>query len=308
MIKTIDYYNQNAETFFAATATVNMEPVYQRFLHWLPPTGRILDAGCGSGRDAKAFAEKGYSVDAFDASPALAKLASEFTGQSVEVMSFLDFDRDQHYDGIWACASLLHVPTVDLAHALQRLWRGLKPSGVLYVSFKHGTAEREQGGRVFTDTTEAQLRNWVHALEGVASTDIWLTADQRPDRHEEWVNGLFRKAPVPAQTGKLTTGGSDTFLPKLVHEIAHATHIDISVSFIMASGLTLLMPDLQAALRPEQESSRLPVKVRVLTGDYLDVTDVEACRLLMLLKDSHSAKACGTLAMSYCTTRKPMYC
>ncbi len=84
---------------------------------------------------------------------------------------------------------------------------------------------------------------------------------------------------------KLTTGGADSFLPKLVHEIAHATHIDISVSFIMTSGLSLLMPDLQSALQPEQESSRQPAKIRVLTGDYLDITDVEACRLLMLLKD-----------------------
>ena len=285
MKKNIDYYNQNAETFFTSTALVNMEPVYQRFLHLLPPTGRLLDAGCGSGRDAKAFAEKSYNVDAFDASPALAKLASDYTGLSVEVMSFLDFDRHQHYDGIWACASLLHVPEADLPQALQRLWRGLKPNGVLYVSFKHGTAEREHGGRVFTDATEGQLRAWTKALEGVASTDIWLTTDQRPDRQEEWVNGLFCKAPITMPADKLTTGGADTFLPKLVHEIAHATHIDISVSFIMTSGLTLLMPDLEAALRPEPESKRHPAKIRVLTGDYLDVTDVEACRLLMLLKD-----------------------
>jgi len=283
--QTIDYYNKNAETFFAATATVNMEPVHQRFLKLLPPTGRVLDAGCGSGRDTKAFAEKGYIVDAFDASPELAKLASEFTGQPVEVVSFLEFDRDQIYDGIWACASLLHVAEADLVQALQRLWRSLKRGGVLYVSFKHGTAEREHGGRIFTDATEAQLRNWFQALEGVTHTDIWLTSDQRPDRQEEWVNGLFQKAQAHNPGPKLTTGGADTFLPKLVHEIAHATHIDISVSFIMTSGLTLLMPDLQAALCPERESKRHPAKVRVLTGDYLDVTDVEACRLLMLLKD-----------------------
>ena len=291
MTKTIDYYNQNAEAFFGATATVNVEPLYERFLSVLPPTGRVLDAGCGSGRDAKAFADKGFSVDAFDASHELAQLASDFTGQRVEVMSFLDFDRRHIYDGIWACASLLHVSQPDLEQALQRLWRGLKPDGVLYVSFKHGTGEREQGGRVFTDATEAQLQSWVQALDGVVSTDIWLTVDQRPNRQEEWVNGLFRKAPepAPAHAGKLTTGGADPFLPKLVHEIAHATHIDISVSFIMTSGLTLLMPDLQAALRPEQESVRPPAKVRVLTGDYLDVTDVEACRLLMLLKD-HGAE------------------
>ena len=290
MTNSIDYYNENAETFFAATATVDMEPVYQRFLHLLPPAGRLLDAGCGSGRDAKAFAQKGFSVDAFDASPELAKLAAVFTGHPVEVMSFLEFDRHHQYDGIWACASLLHLPEVELAQAFQRLWRGLKPDGVLYVSFKHGTGEREQGGRVFTDATEAKLRYWAQALEGLASTDLWLTADQRPDRQEEWVNGLFRKASAPATTRKLTTGGgADPFLPKLVHEIAHATHIDISVSFIMTSGLSLLMPDLQAALSPELESARQPAKVRVLTGDYLDVTDVEACRLLMLLKD-HGAE------------------
>ena len=123
MMKTIDYYNQNAETFFAATATVNMEPVYQRFLQLLPPTGRVLDAGCGSGRDAKAFADRGFTVDAFDASPELAKLASTLIGQPVEVMSFADFDRHQMYDGIWACASLIHVPVIDLAQTMQRLWR-----------------------------------------------------------------------------------------------------------------------------------------------------------------------------------------
>ncbi len=209
MTTSIDYYNQNAEAFFDATASVNMEPLYQHFLSLLPPTGRLLDAGCGSGRDAKAFADKGFSVDAFDASPELAKLASDFTGQTVEVMSFLDFDRHHHYDGIWACASLLHVPEAELVQALQRLWHGLKPDGVLYVSFKHGTGEREQGSRVFTDTTEAQLKSWVMALDGLASTDIWLTADQRPDRQEEWVNSLFRKAPAAAS--KLTTGSTDTF-------------------------------------------------------------------------------------------------
>jgi SAM-dependent methyltransferase len=269
MTNSIDYYNDNAETFFAATANVDMEPVYQRFLRLLPPAGRLLDAGCGSGRDAKAFAQKGFIVDAFDASPELAKLAAAFTGQPVEVMSFLEFDRHHLYDGIWACASLLHVPEVELAQVFQRLWHGLKPNGVLYVSFKQGRDEREQGGRVFTDATEDKLRNWMKALEGLASTDIWCTADQRPDRQEQWVNGLIRKAPSPAPARKLTTGGADPFLPKLVHEIAHATHIDISVSFIMTSGLSLLMPDLQAALCPELESARQPAKVRGADGGLL---------------------------------------
>jgi len=131
MTNSLDYYNESAEAFFTATVTVDMEPVYQRFLRLLSPAARLLDAGCGSGRDAKAFAQQGFCVDAFDASPELAKLAAAFTGRPVEVMSFLEFDRHHLYDGIWACASLLHVPEVDLAQVFQRLWSGLKPGGVL---------------------------------------------------------------------------------------------------------------------------------------------------------------------------------
>lgn len=130
MTNTIGYYNENAEAFFAATTTVDMEPVYQRFLRLLPPAGHLLDAGCGSGRDTKAFAQKGFSVDAFDASPQLAKLAAAFTGRPVEVMAFLEFERHHRYDGISACASLLHVPEVELVQVFQRLWHGLNPGGV----------------------------------------------------------------------------------------------------------------------------------------------------------------------------------
>ena len=72
-----DYYRQNAEPFFSATVQVDMTPLHERFLATLPAGARILDAGCGSGRDAKAFAERGHAVAAFDASPELARLAAD---------------------------------------------------------------------------------------------------------------------------------------------------------------------------------------------------------------------------------------
>lgn len=196
MTKSVDYYDSNAKTFFDATVAVDMTPLHERFLSLLPPNGRVLDAGCGSGRDAKEFAERGFRVDAFDASPELAKLASDYTGLSVEVMSFLEFDRHNFYDGIWACASVLHVAEGLVETALKRLWRGLKPTGVLYLSFKDGVGEREQGGRVFTDATSAQLTSWMQNMDSLVSTDIWQSTDQRPDRQETWVNGIFRKAPL----------------------------------------------------------------------------------------------------------------
>lgn len=283
MTQTIDYYNRNAETFFQTTASVDMEPLYARFLNLIGSKGLLLDAGCGSGRDAKAFKERGYEVDAFDASIELAQRATSHTGIPVAVMSFLDFNSTELYDGIWACASLLHLPQADVSTAMQRLWQGLKSGGVLYVSFKLGAGERIHGERHFTDLDEASLRALIQSLPDVTHTETWITEDRRPDRSEHWVNGLFRKAITASQ--KLTTGGDDPFLPKLVHEIAHATDIDISVGFIMTSGLRLLMPDLHSVLKPDPDSQRTPTRLRVLTGDYLDVTDVEACRLLMLLKD-----------------------
>ncbi len=70
MTDTHSYYEQNAEQFFADTVDVDMSVLYARFLESIPAGGYILDAGCGSGRDSKAFASSGYRVAAFDASPA----------------------------------------------------------------------------------------------------------------------------------------------------------------------------------------------------------------------------------------------
>lgn len=283
MTHTLDYYNRNAETFFQTTADVDMTPLYERFIKLVGKEGHILDAGCGSGRDARAFKQMGYQVSAFDASVKLAQLAQTHAGITVDVLSFTDFCAVNQFDGIWACASLLHLRQSELPDAFARLWRGLKPGGVLYVSFKLGDGERVHGERFFTDMNGETLRGLLHALPGVDHRETWITEDRRPDRCEHWINGLFTK--TTNATRKLSTGGNDPFLPKLVHEINRAHEIDISVSFIMSSGLKLLMPDLHSALKPGVDALRAPARVRVLTCDYLDVTDIEACRLLMLLKE-----------------------
>mgnify|MGYP000616868000 CR=1 FL=1 len=84
---TINYYQQNADSFVASTVAVDMTSLYAPFIGAIEPNGLILDAGCGSGRDAKAFADMGYRVEAFDASPAMVERAAQHSGLAVRQVS-----------------------------------------------------------------------------------------------------------------------------------------------------------------------------------------------------------------------------
>jgi len=117
----IDHYEHNAGIFFAETVEVDMSPLYRRFLPLLQERARILDAGCGSGRDAKAFVELGHQVAAFDASPALVGMAERHVGEPIYCLRFQDITWQEQFDGIWACASLLHVPAAELPDVMQGL-------------------------------------------------------------------------------------------------------------------------------------------------------------------------------------------
>lgn len=191
---TINYYQHNADSFFTATVAVDMSSLYAPFVEALTPSELILDAGCGSGRDAKAFAEMGYRVEAFDASSEMVARAARYSGLPVRQRSFTDISETARYDGIWCCASLLHVPGDELPGVMQRLATALKPGGVWYVSFKYGTGERETEGRRFTDLDEAGLTALVAALADIDITRMWQTLDKRPERSETWLNALLLKA------------------------------------------------------------------------------------------------------------------
>lgn len=192
-MKTIDYYNNFADDFAEATLHVDMVSLYQPFLTELPKQAYILDVGCGSGRDTLAFKNKGYKVDAIDYSEELAKKATQLTGVRVQLMSFYEIDEHEVYDGVWACASLLHCERDRLAEVIGQLITALKPNGVLYMSFKYGDSDREKDGRVFTDLDENQAKALLQLFEDVEQNQQWITLDQRPDRQEKWLNLLWKK-------------------------------------------------------------------------------------------------------------------
>lgn len=280
MPDTLGYYDNNAEAFVESTFSVAMNELYNEFLPLIPDGGRILDAGCGSGRDALAFHGLGYKVSAFDGSEAIANLAAQKTGLPVQHRSFAQVTESSTYDGIWACASLLHLAVNEVPAVIGQLWSALKPGGTFYLSFKIGDGEREHQGRHFTDANEDIAKRWVSDLPELSGYRLWRTDDQRPDRDEQWLNILLTKNPAPHK--KLITGGKEHhFLPKLCHANKSADQVNMAVAFVKTTGLNLLVPDLMSALQRQSGSAQL----RILTSDYLDITDPEALRKLILLQE-----------------------
>jgi SAM-dependent methyltransferase len=144
------YYDEYADHFRGRTAALPMNAAYQPFMWELPPCAHILDAGCGPGRNAAAFLSHGYRVTAIDASPAMVQLARR-SGIDARVMTFQQMTFDEEFDGIWASASVLHVPHAEIPGVLSRFARALKPQGILYVSLKEGQSEHiAEDGRFFS--------------------------------------------------------------------------------------------------------------------------------------------------------------
>jgi len=190
-LTTEHFYKVNANKFFNDTALVDMSALYIVFSEYLKKGDRVLDAGCGSGRDSKYFKEKGYDVEAFDVCEELTLLATDFSGITVDVKRFEELDVDSYYDGIWCCASLLHVPYARMVDVFTRLRNACKDRGIIYMSFKYGQNERVQGGRHFTDLDEFRLMKIVENTSGLIIRKVWNTSDQREDRKELWINTIL---------------------------------------------------------------------------------------------------------------------
>lgn len=201
----IAYYDKHAAQFCRETKEADMGACRKRFTDLLEQRfsladgagfGRdslhILDAGCGSGRDVKAFLDAGYRVTALDASKEMCREAGQFLKQDVICARFEELEWEQEFDGIWACASLLHVPYAQIPDVLKRLWNALKQNGVFYASFKYGTGRRREHGRVFYDYTETALEGLMAAQFSIEQ--MFVTRDVRKGREDErWINVLAEK-------------------------------------------------------------------------------------------------------------------
>lgn len=204
---TLAWYDRQAAYFAARTADLDLAPLYDRFLRHVRPGGRVLDAGCGVGRDALVFSERGYGVVAFDASEEMARLARERAGDRAAVhrIRFEDIDWHEEFDGIWCCASLLHVPTAVFPRAATRLAAALRPGGAWYMSFKLGEGERLERGRLFVDHTQETLCDALADLP-IEIAETWASVDIRVGREtEHWLNAVAvrRRSSQPRSPSRL---------------------------------------------------------------------------------------------------------
>jgi SAM-dependent methyltransferase len=194
-LDSIDYYNKYASIYFENTVDLNMEEILDKFISFLPEAGTILDLGCGSGRDSLYFINKGFDVTAMDGSEELCQLASIHIGPDVLNMQFSELDFQQVFDGIWACASLLHTTPEQLHEILGKVSDSLNPGGVLYMSFKYGDFQGYRNGRYFADYKIHDIEEVLEAHRDLAIIEMWKTTDFRPEREEDsWLNIIVKKA------------------------------------------------------------------------------------------------------------------
>ncbi len=192
--KTLNYYNEQSAQFAGSTTDLEFSDIQDRFLKYLKEGSLILDLGCGSGRDSRYFLRKGFAVEAVDGSEEMVRIASETAGIPVRKMLFEELDETGKYDGIFACASILHVSSEELPDIFRRIDRALKENGILYVSFKYGTFEGYRNDRYFTDQNEESFAALIRPFNDLSVIEQWVSSDARPGRADEkWLNVILRK-------------------------------------------------------------------------------------------------------------------
>ncbi len=183
-----NYYQAHCRTYFRKTATVNPASFLQPLVDRLAPAARVLDVGCGSGRDLKWLARRGFQVSGMDRASGLAHLARAHAGCPVLVADYHQFDFSTlTVDAILLIGALAHVPHAALGATLQRILQALNNHGLALITLKRGTGSRsDAAGRRFYFWSDAALRPLLDRLQLtidyhdvsqslVSPADVWLS-------------------------------------------------------------------------------------------------------------------------------------
>lgn len=195
--KTLEYYNECAAEFWAGTRDHDVKQNIEALLRHIRggPSFRILDFGCGPGRDLAAFRALGHEPIGVEGSPALAAMAREHSGCEVWEQDFLALKLPSvHFDGIFANASLFHVPRQQLPRVLSELRAALKPGGVLFASNPRGN--NEEGWNRGRYGAYHDLAAWRAFLEAAAFAELeyYYRPPGLPLERQPWLASVWRKS------------------------------------------------------------------------------------------------------------------
>lgn len=194
--RTLAHYEHHAADFWAGTCHHDVSQNIDALLRHITgePPYRLLDFGCGPGRDLKALSALGHHVTGLDGSPSFACMAREHSGCDVLVQDFLALDLPaSHFDGIFANASLFHVPTQELPHVLHTLRHALRPGGVLFTSNPHGGDEEGWNGERYA--AYLSLASWRAFLSAAGFTELehYYRPPGLPRAQQPWLASVWRK-------------------------------------------------------------------------------------------------------------------
>ncbi len=204
---TIKNYDDIAEEWSSDMAVVNdWEAELARFHHLLPE-GKVLEIGCGGGRDARALVDMGYEYIGTDASSGMVRVA----GKSVPDGAFKTLDMyklgelNKKFDGFWACASILHIPKNRISEAMRSITGVLKPGAIGFISIKDGDKEDFEV-RDIRDRHEERLFVYWQKTEFDKVLKAWgfeiVNYEYRPDDERTRWHIYFVKLRADIETGK----------------------------------------------------------------------------------------------------------
>ncbi len=187
------YYEINAKRYAKETFPADMSEQYKRFLPLLREYARILDVGSGSGRDACYFQKKGYQVTALEPSKNLCReIRKVFSGEIV-CSDIQSYQPDQRYDGIWACASFLHLQEKEVLSFFEKINLYLNEKGIVYLSGKNGiTIGKAADGRYFLEFTEQLVGKILAVNDRMKLEELWYTEDVSGRKGFRWMNVVLK--------------------------------------------------------------------------------------------------------------------